>query len=455
MEREKLKSRLGFILISAGCAIGIGNVWKFPYMVGQYGGGIFVLIYLLFLLILGVPALSVEFTLGRAAKKSPAKLYQALEKPGQKWHIHGYAAMAANYLLMMFYTVVSGWMIQYFIMTVGGRFEGLSSAEVGAAFDQVCANPVTMLLYMGIAIVIGFLVCGLGVQNGLEKVSKVMMSALLIIMVVLAGNSAFLPGGKEGLIFYLKPDISNLLEHGIIDVVLAAMNQAFFTLSIGIGSMAIFGSYIGRERSLLGESVNVSLLDTFVALMSGVIIFPACSAFGVDAGSGPKLLFVTLPNIFNNMPFGRVWGSLFFAFMTFAAMSTVFAVFENIISCTMDVFKISRTKACIINCILLLVLSAPCALGFNLLSGIQPLGEGTNIMDLEDFLVSNIMLPLGALVFIMFCVTKKGFGWQRFVEEANQGKGLKIVKWMRWHYTFVLPTIIIIVFVMGLINFFK
>ncbi|MBE7036394.1 MAG: sodium-dependent transporter [Ruminococcaceae bacterium] len=453
MEREKLSSRLGFILISAGCAIGIGNVWKFPYMVGQNGGGIFVLIYLLFLLILGVPALSVEFTLGRAAKKSPAKLYQALEKPGQKWHIHGYAAVAANYLLMMFYTVVSGWMIHYLVLTAGGRFEGLNPVEVEGVFDTVCADPVTMVLYMGIAVVLGFLVCGFGVQNGLERVSKIMMSALLIIMVVLAVNSASLPGGQEGLMFYLKPDLGKLQERGIINVVLAAMNQAFFTLSIGIGSMAIFGSYIGRERSILGESVTVSLLDTFVALMSGVIIFPACSAFGVKADAGPKLLFVVLPNIFNNMPFGRVWGSLFFVFMTFAAMSTVFAVFENLISCSMEIFNISRRKSCIINCVVMFALSLPCALGFNLLGGFKPFGGDTTVLNLEDFLVSNILLPLGALVYILFCVSKNGFGWNKFVEEANQGKGLKIHKWMKWHYKIVLPVIIIVVFLMGLITF--
>jgi NSS family neurotransmitter:Na+ symporter len=435
MQRETLKSRLGFILISAGCAIGIGNVWKFPYMAGQYGGALFVLIYLLCLVVMGVPALAVEFTLGRASRKSPVKLYQELEKPGQKWHIHGYVAMGANYLLMMFYTVVAGWMLKYFVLSAIGRFEGLTPDMIGSVFDSVCADPMGMVFYMAITVVVGFLVCGIGLQSGLERVSKVMMTLLLAIMLVLAVNSCLLPGGEKGLEFYLKPNLSAFKEHGIINVVIAAMNQAFFTLSIGIGSMAIFGSYIGKERALLGESLNVALLDTFVALSSGFIIFPACFAYGVDVGSGPKLLFVTLPNIFNNLPFGRLWGTLFFVFMSFAALSTVFAVFENIVSCTMDLFKVSRKKACVINCVVMFVLSLPCALGFNLLKGIEPLGTGTNIMDLEDFIVSNIILPLGSVVFILFCVSKNGFGWDKFVAEANTGKGLKIKNWMKVYYT--------------------
>ena len=455
MERETLKSRLGFILISAGCAIGIGNVWKFPYMVGQYGGGIFVLIYLICLLVMGVPALAVEFSLGRAAKKSPVKMYQELERPGHKWHIHGYVAFAANYILMMFYTIVSGWMLKYVYLTVTGAFKGLDAAGVGGVFDSVTADPKGMILFMGITVVLGFAVCAFGVQNGLERVTKVMMIALLIIMIVLALNSAFLPGGKAGLEFYLKPDLDRLMEHGIIDVVIAAMNQAFFTLSIGIGSMAIFGSYIGRERSLLGEATNVALLDTFVALCSGLIIFPACFAYGVDVNSGPGLLFVTLPNIFNNLPLGGVWGTLFFIFMSFAALSTVFAVFENIIACTTDLFNISRKKACLVNGILMFILSLPCALGFNLLSFIKPLGEGTNIMDLEDFIVSNLLLPLGSVVFIIFAVYKFGFGWDKFVNEANAGKGLKLGKWMKWYYRIILPIIILTIFAFGLINYFK
>ncbi len=455
MEREKLKSRLGFILISAGCAIGIGNVWKFPYMVGQNGGGIFVLIYLLCLLIMGVPALAVEFALGRASGKSPVRMYQALEKPGHKWHIHGYVAFAANYILMMFYTIVSGWMIRYFFLTAQGAFDGLDAIQVGKVFDSICADPYGMVLFMGITVVLGFAVCALGVQNGLEKITKFMMIALLLIMVVLAVNSAVLPGGALGLEFYLKPDLEVFKEKGVINVIIAAMNQAFFTLSIGAGSMAIFGSYIGRERALLGESVNVALLDTFVAICSGLIIFPACFAYGVDVNSGPSLLFVTLPNIFNNLPLGRLWGCLFFVFMSFAALSTVFAVFENIISCTLDMFNISRKKACLINGIIMFILSLPCALGFNILSFIKPLGEGTNILDLEDFIVSNLLLPIGAIVFIVFAVNKFGFGWGRLLAEANEGKGLKIAGFMKWYYKLILPVIIFSVFVIGLINYFK
>ena len=455
MNREKLGSRLGFILISAGCAIGIGNVWKFPYMAGQYGGGIFVLFYFLFLLCMGVPALTMEFTLGRAAQRSPVKLYDSLEQPGQKWHWHGYVAMAGNYLLMMFYTVVAGWMIEYFVKTATGEFVGMNPEAIKQMFDSVCSNPASLMLYSGLVIVVGFLVCSLGVQNGLEKITKWMMLALLGIMVILAVNSVFLPGGGEGLKFYLLPDISKIKEHGFINVLVAAMNQAFFTLSIGMGSMAIFGSYIGKERSLLGESVNVALLDTFVAVSSGLIIFPACFAYGVNPESGPPLIFVTLPNIFNHLPGGRIWGSFFFVFMSFAALSTVFAVFENIISCTIDLTKWSRKKACIINCILMFILVIPCIFGFNLWSGFSPLGEGTNIMDMEDFLVSNIILPLGALVYVLFCVSRKGFGWDRFTNEANAGQGLKIAKWMRGYMTYVLPVLIFVIFVLGLINYFK
>ncbi len=455
MDRENLKSRLGFILISAGCAIGIGNVWKFPYITGQYGGGIFVLLYLLCLLIMGVPALTVEFALGRAAKKSPALLYQTLEKPGQKWHWHGYVIVPANYLLMMFYTVVAGWMLNYFVKMVTGAFVGLNPEQIGAVFEGVCAEPVSMIFFMGIVVASGFLVCGFGVQNGLEKITKVMMIALLVIMIVLAVNSVFLPGAEAGLGFYLKPDVEKLKAHGVVNVIIAAMNQAFFTLSIGIGSMAIFGSYIGKERALPGEAVNVALLDTFVALSAGLIIFPACFAYGVDVDSGPKLLFVTLPNIFNNLPFGRVWGSLFFVFMSFAALSTVFAVFENIISCTMDLFGLSRKKACWINGVLMFILAIPCALGFNVLKDFQPLGAGTTVMDLEDFLVSNLILPLGSMVYIFFAVSKKGFGWDKFLAEANEGRGFKLPRWMKGYYTYVLPLIILGIFIIGLINYFK
>ncbi len=454
MQREKLGSRLGFILLSAGCAIGIGNVWKFPYIAGQYGGGLFVLIYLAFLLFMGVPALTVEFSLGRAAQKSPVKLYDALEKPGQKWHWHGYVAMAGNYLLMMFYTIVAGWMLQYFVLTAQGAFSGLDVQAIGNVFNGVCANPISLICYTAIVIIIGFVVCSIGVQNGLEKITKWMMLALLGIMIVLAVNSIFLPGGKEGLAFYLLPDVSKIQEHGLINVIVAAMNQAFFTLSIGMGSMAIFGSYIGKERSLLGESVNIALLDTFVAIASGLIIFPACFAYNVSVDSGPSLIFVTLPNIFNHMAGGRIWGSFFFIFMSFAALSTVFAVFENIISCTMDLTKMSRKKACLVNGILMFVLSLPCIFGFNIWKNVSLLGSGTNIMDFEDFLVSNIILPVGAMIYIIFAVNKKSFGWNRLLEEANQGKGLRIPKWLKGYMTYVLPAIIFVIFVMGIINYF-
>ncbi len=455
MEREKLKSRLGFILISAGCAIGIGNVWKFPYMAGENGGGIFVLFYLIALLAMGVPALTVEFVLGRRAKTSPARLYHALEKPNQKWHLHSYVAVLGNYLLMMFYSVVAGWMLNYFVFTAGGTFEGLNSDGVAKVFDGMCQSPWEMTFYMGAVVLAGFLICSLGVRNGLEKVSKVMMIALLGIMILLAVNSLFTDSTGEGLKFYLMPNTHNLMEKGIVNVIVSAMNQAFFTLSIGMGSMAVFASFIGRERSLLGEAVNVALLDTFVAICSGLIIFPACFAYNVDVSSGPKLVFVTLPNIFNNMPYGRLWGSLFFVFMTFAAFSTVIAVFENIISCTMDMFSISRKKACWINCLLLFVLSLPCVLGFNLWSGFRPFGGSTTVQDLEDFIVSNLILPLGAICYILFATSRFGIGWKEFLEEANAGKGLKIANGMRIYMTYILPLIIFAIFLLGLINHFK
>lgn len=451
MAREHLKSRLGFILLSAGCAIGIGNVWKFPYICGENGGGIFVLIYLFFLIVLGVPIMTMEFALGRAAQKSPVRLYQQLQKPGQKWHIHGYVALIANYLLMMFYTTVSGWMLKYFVSTAKGDFVGLDSEGIKAAHQDMLADPVIMTVFMGIVVIMAVLVCSFGVQNGLERITKVMMSALIIIMVILAINSIFMKGGSEGLKFYLLPDIDKVKDAGLGNVIVAAMNQSFFTLSIGIGSMAIFGSYIGKERALMGEAINIALLDTFVAITSGLIIFPACFAYNVEVDSGPDLIFITLPNLFNDIPLGRLWGSLFFVFMSFAAISTVLAVFENIISCTIDLFGWARKKACVINGILLFILSLPCVLGFNVLSGIKPLGEGSNIMDLEDFIVNNLLLPLGSLVFVLFCVTRYGWGWKNFEEEANQGKGIKVKKWMRGYMTFVLPVLIVIFFIIGII----
>ena len=455
MQRERLGSRLGFILLSAGCAIGIGNVWKFPYIVGENGGGLFVIIYLAFLAILGIPVMTMEFSLGRASRKSPAKMYQELEPENSKWHIHGYVAVVGNYLLMMFYTIVAGWMLRYFFSTAIGDFEGKDATGIKNYFSGMLADEKSMVLFMAIIVIVGFLVCSFGLQKGLERITKWMMIALLAIMVVLAVHSIFMEGGSEGLSFYLLPSVERIKKVGIVNVIVAAMNQAFFTLSLGMGAMAIFGSYIGKDRSLMGEAVNVALLDTFVALASGLIIFPACFAYGVDVDSGPDLIFITLPNIFNNIPMGRLWGSLFFVFLTFAALSTVLTVFEGIIACTTDLTGWSRKKACVINGILMFILSLPCALGFNVLSGITPFGKKSTIMDLEDFLVSNIILPLGSLIFVIFCTNKKGWGWDNFFSEANAGKGMKVKKFMRGYMTYVLPVIIFLLFVFGLYNFFK
>lgn len=451
-QREQLGSRLGFILLSAGCAIGIGNVWKFPYMVGQYGGGAFVLIYLFFLVILGIPVMTMEFAIGRAGQRSPARLYQQLEPKGSKWHLHGYVAMAGNYILMMFYTSVAGWMLDYFVRTAGGQFVGADTDGVAAQFSQMLGDPLRMTLFMGIIVVVGFLVCSFSLQKGLERITKWMMVALLVIMVVLAINSVCTAGGSQGLRFYLVPDLARMKKVGIGNVVAGAMNQAFFTLSLGIGAMAIFGSYIGKERALMGESARVAALDTLVALCSGLIIFPACFAYGVQPDSGPSLIFITLPNIFNHMPLGRVWGSLFFVFMSFAAFSTVLGVFENIVSCTMDLSGWSRKKACLFNGILMLLLSMPCVLGFNVLSKFQPLGPGTGVLDLEDFVVSNLLLPLGSLIFIFFCTSRYGWGWKNFTKEANTGKGLKVQRWMRGYMCYVLPVLVAVILVLGLIR---
>lgn len=451
-QREQLGSRLGFILLSAGCAIGIGNVWKFPYMVGQYGGGAFVLIYLFFLVILGIPVMTMEFAMGRAGQRSPARLYQQLEPKGSKWHLHGYVAMAGNYILMMFYTSVAGWMLDYFVRTAGGQFVGADTDGVAAQFSQMLGDPLRMTLFMGIIVVLGFLVCSFSLQKGLERITKWMMVALLVIMVVLAINSVCTAGGSQGLRFYLVPDLARMKKVGIGNVVAGAMNQAFFTLSLGIGAMAIFGSYIGKERALMGESARVAALDTLVALCSGLIIFPACFAYGVQPDSGPSLIFITLPNIFNHMPLGRVWGSLFFVFMSFAAFSTVLGVFENIVSCTMDLSGWSRKKACLFNGILMLLLSMPCVFGFNVLSKFQPLGPGTGVLDLEDFVVSNLLLPLGSLIFIFFCTSRYGWGWKNFTKEANAGKGLKVQRWMRGYMCYVLPVLVAVILVLGLIH---
>ena len=451
-QREQLGSRLGFILLSAGCAIGIGNVWKFPYMVGQYGGGAFVLIYLFFLVILGIPVMTMEFAMGRAGQRRPARLYQQLEPKGSKWHLHGYVAMAGNYILMMFYTSVAGWMLDYFVRTAGGQFVGDDTDGVAAQFSQMLGDPLRMTLFMGIIVVLGFLVCSFSLQKGLERITKWMMVALLVIMVVLAINSVCTAGGSQGLRFYLVPDLARMKKVGIGNVVAGAMNQAFFTLSLGIGAMAIFGSYIGKERALMGESARVAALDTLVALCSGLIIFPACFAYGVQPDSGPSLIFITLPNIFNHMPLGRVWGSLFFVFMSCAAFSTVLGVFENIVSCTMDLSGWSRKKACLFNGILMLLLSMPCVFGFNVLSKFQPLGPGTGVLDLEDFVVSNLLLPLGSLIFIFFCTSRYGWGWKNFTKEANTGKGLKVQRWMRGYMCYVLPVLVAVILVLGLIR---
>ena len=450
MQRERLGSRLGFILLSAGCAIGVGNVWKFPWLVGQYGGGAFVVCYIIFLLILGLPIMTMEFAVGRASQKSPVRAYQALEKPGTKWHIHGYIALIGNYLLMMFYTTVCGWMLYYFYQMAAGRFEGLDTAGVEAAFPEMLSQPGVMALCMLIVVIAGFAINSFGLQSGLERVTKVMMLALLAIMVILAINSIMTEGASEGLKFYLIPDLERMKETGITNVIVNAMNQSFFTLSLGIGAMAIFGSYIGKSRALFGEAVNVAILDTFVAFTSGLIIFPACFAFGVSPDSGPNLIFVTLPNIFNHMALGRLWGTLFFVFMAFAAFSTVLAVFENIMSCWMDMTGWSRKKVALINAVLIIVLSLPCVLGYNVWSGFQPFGAGSAVLDLEDFLVSNIWLPLGSLVYLLFCTTRYGWGWKNFKEEANEGGGLKVRDWMRIYVSYILPLIVIALFVLGI-----
>ena len=450
MQRERLGSRLGFILLSAGCAIGVGNVWKFPWMVGQYGGGAFVLCYVIFLLILGLPIMTMEFAVGRASQKSPVRAYQVLEKPGSRWHIHGYLAMIGNYLLMMFYTTVCGWMLHYFYLTAAGRFVGATTEQVGAVFGEMLSRPGVMAGCMIAVVVIGFLINSFGLQGGLERVTKVMMIALLAIMVVLAVNSIRTPGSGEGLRFYLIPDFGRMAETGVANVVVGAMNQAFFTLSLGIGAMAIFGSYIGKGRALMGEAVNVAVLDTFVAFTAGLIIFPACFAFNVSPDSGPNLIFVTLPNIFNHMAGGRLWGSLFFVFMAFAAFSTVLAVFENIMSCCMDLTGWSRKKTAAINIVLMILLSMPCVLGFNVWSGFQPFGPGSNVLDLEDFLVSNLWLPLGSLVYLLFCTSRYGWGWKNFQNEANDGGGIKVRDGIRFYVSYILPLIVLVIFVLGI-----
>lgn len=450
VERENFGSRLGFILVSAGCAIGIGNVWRFPYVAGENGGAVFVLFYLLFLLCMGVPVLTMELAVGRASGKSAVLGYKALEKPGSKWHIHGWFCMIGCYLLMMYYTTVSGWMLSYFFKFAGGSFQrGMDADAVSSVFGELCADPVEMTVWMMITVLAGFLVCSFGLQKGLERVTKVMMMALLVLIIVLAVHSGMLSGAGEGIAFYLMPDFARAGEAGIGNVITAAMNQSFFTLSLGIGAMEIFGSYMSKEHTLAGESVRICVLDTFVALMSGLIIFPACFSFGVEPDAGPSLIFVTLPNVFVNMTGGRIWGALFFLFMTFASFSTVIAVFENLLAGCIDNFGWSRKKASIINCIFVLAASLPCVLGYNVWSSLHLIG-GRDVLDSEDFLVSNLLLPIGSLVFLLFCVTKWGWGFDRYLEEANTGEGLKLSKYLKYYFRFVLPVLILIILIQGL-----
>ena len=457
MARENFKTKLGFLLVSAGCAIGIGNVWRFPYVAGQNGGGIFVLFYLLFLVIMGIPVLTMELAVGRAGRKSALGAFKALEKPGHKWHLHGWVCMIGCYILMMYYTTVSGWMANYFVKFANGTFKsGMDSEAVKGVFANMTANPYEMVLWMAVVVIAGFIVCSVGLQKGLERISKWMMIALLILMVVLAVNSVLLPGGMAGIKKLFVPSVASLKENNIsiFDVMVAAMNQAFFTLSLGIGSMQIFGSYMKKDTTLTGESIKICALDTFVAIMAAVIIFPACFAYnGGKTDAGPPLIFETLPNIFVNMPLGRVWGTLFFVFMVFASFSTVIAVFENLQANLMDNLGWSRKKASVVNCLAMLILSTPCALGFNLLSGAN-IG-GKNILDIEDFVVSQILLPLGALVFLLFCVTKWGWGFDKYLKETNTGNGIKMARGLRHYYRFIVPILIIVIFVVGIIGFFK
>ena len=454
MERENLKSRLGFILVSAGCAIGIGNVWRFPYIVGNYGGGIFVLFYLSFLALIGIPVLTIEFSIGRASQKSTAKAYQELEPRGTKWHLHSNFAIAGNYILLMFYTTVAGWMLYYFYKFAVGGFVGLDTANVKNTFNNLLASPATMTFWMLVVVVLGFGVCSLGLQKGVEKITKVMMTALLGLIIILAIHAVRLDGGIDGVKFYLLPNFEKIQEVGFFKLITTAMNQAFFTLSIGMGSMMIFGSYIDKSRTLLGESINIALLDTFVAIIAGLIIFPSCFAFNVEPDSGPSLIFITLPNVFTSMKGGRIWGSLFFLFMTFAAFSTVIALFENILTCCVEKFNITRKKAVLINIIIISVLSLPCVFGFNILSSLHPLGGESTILDFEDFLVSNLILPAGSLMYLFFCISKRGWGFDNYLKEANTGVGPKIPRWIKPYYKYVMPIIMLILLIQGIVNTF-
>lgn len=449
MGREKFSSRLGFILISAGCAIGLGNVWRFPYIVGQYGGAAFVLIYAVFLVLLGLPIIVMEFAVGRASQKSAALSFDVLEPKGSKWHIEKWFAMAGNYILMMFYTTVAGWLFLYFVKMAAGDFVGLDADGVAGEFGAMLSNPSLMIGFMVLCVVFCFSICAMGLQGGVEKITKLMMVSLLVLMIVLAVNSVRMEGSRPGLEFYLKPDFNKIKEAGIGEVVFAALGQSFFTLSIGIGALAIFGSYIGKERRLTGEAISVTILDTFVAFMAGLIIFPACFAYNIEPGQGPSLIFITLPNVFNNMPGGRFWGTLFFLFMSFAAASTVIAVFQNIVSFATDLTGCSVKKAVVVNMIAVTLLSLPCVLGFNVWSGVTPFGPGSTILDLEDFIVSNNLLPLGSLVYLLFCTSRYGWGFKNFSKEANEGKGIKFPSWARIYVSYVIPLVVLYIFFQG------
>ena len=451
MKRESFKSRLGFLLVSAGCAIGIGNVWRFPYVTGQNGGGIFVLFYLIFLVIMGLPVLTMELAVGRASRKSAVLGYKALEKKGSKWHIHGWVAIFGCCMLMMYYTTVSGWMVTYFFKFLTGSFKsGMTTEDTAQAFSNLLGDPKHMAFWMILTVVVGFLVCSRGLQNGLEKISKFMMTALLLLIVVLAVHSLTLSNAAEGVKFYLVPNTEAVAAVGLKNVITAAMNQAFFTLSLGVAAMEIFGSYMGKDHTLAGEGVRICALDTFVAIMAGLIIFPACFSYNVEVNAGPSLIFITLPNVFINMSGGRIWGSLFFLFMTFASFSTVIAVFENIMSFCMDMFGWSRNKAALINCIVILIASLPCVLGYNVWSNLHLIG-GRDVLDSEDFIVSNLLLPIGSLIYLLFCVTKWGWGFEKYCEEANTGDGIKISKKLRPYFQFILPILIVFILIQGLI----
>lgn len=455
MKREKFGSRLGFILVSAGCAIGIGNVWKFPYICGEYGGAAFILIYLAFLVLLGIPVLVCEFAIGRGSRKSVARSFEKLAPSGTRWHRLKYIGIFGCYLLMMFYTMVGGWMLYYCYRSLRGEFSRMSQEKIAEAFGVMLSDMPTMTFWTVLICVIGFGVCILGLNSGVERITKIMMAALLVVMLVLAVHSVFLEGAAEGIRFYLVPDFGKMAESGIGNVVFAALSQAFFTLSLGIGAMLIFGSYLDRNRSLTGEAVSITLLDTFVALTAGFIVIPACFAYGIEPGAGPSLVFITLPNIFAQMPGGFLWSALFFLFLTFAALSTIIAVFENIIAFDMDLFGWSRKKSVQVSAVLVILLSMPAVLGYNVLSMVQPLGGGSTIMDLEDFIVSNNLLPLGSLGFVLFCTRKNGWGWEAFIEEANAGSGIRFPKGLKDYVSYGIPLIIVLIYVKGYFDTFQ